>query len=317
MKYTVVTYLAGIPAKNKNLEKPLILKNFATGVRKAGDTVIEHTHPSYIPSDVGVLQGWTHEDGKQAPHLILRKSVIDGQRLSNKRVITADSSLFLYKNKNNPHHYLRYSYDGVFPNTGDYCDKIVDSDRWRKISKNIGIELREMRSTGTHILLCLQRNGGWSMKGFDVQDWALTTVETLRSKTDRPIKIRSHPGDAKAQIYLDPKNSQYKLKHLKNITISNDGRDFSEDLKNAWAVVVHNSSPAVAAAIEGYPIFLTDPLHSQAAEVADHNLDNIETPNLNYDRQKWVERISMFHWNFEELINGSAWNHMRQYARFQ
>lgn len=317
MKYTVVTYLAGIPAKNKNPEKPLILRYFADGVRKFGDAVVEHTQLSYIPSDIGVLQGWTHEDGKQAPHLVLRKSVIDGQRLSNKRVVTADSSLFLYKNKNNPHHYLRYSYDGVFPNTGDYCDKVVDPARWQKISKNIGIDLKPMRTTGNHILLCLQRNGGWSMKGFDVQDWALRTVEKIRINTDRPIIIRSHPGDAKAQIYLDPNNSQYRLKHLKNVAISNSGRDFSEDLRNAWAVVVHNSSPAVAAAIEGYPIFLTDPIHSQAAEVANLHLEDIENPNLNYDRQKWIERLSMFHWNFEELSNGTAWAHLRQYARLQ
>ena len=312
-KINVILYSGGIPAKNKNLEKPLILKNFAEGIRKSGDLALEHPNLNYIPSDVAVIQGWTHEEGKHAPHLTLRQTVIEGQRRISKKVITADSNLFLYKNKTNPHHYLRYSYNGIFPTTGIYCDDAPDPERWKKISGTIGLDLKSMRNIGNHILLCLQRNGGWSMKGFDVQDWAIKTVEKIRQKTDRPIVIRSHPGDAKAQLYLDPLNPQYKLRHLKNIVISKDGRDLITDLQNAWAVVVHNSSPAVAAGIEGYPVFLTDPDHSQAREIANLNLDDIETPKLDFDRQRWAERLSMFHWNFEELKSGECWAHMRQY----
>ena len=312
-KINVITYLSCIPAKNKNLEKPLILKNFADGVRRIGDLALEHEVLTYIPSDVAVIQGWTHEDGKHAPHLTLRKNVIEGQKKIGKRVITADSNLFLYKDKSNPHHYLRYSYDGIFPNTGNYCDKNIDPSRWIKLSSTIGLTLKDAQANGNHILLCLQRNGGWSMKGFDVQDWAINTVNNIRQYSDRPIVIRSHPGDAKAQIYLDPNNPQYKLRHLKNITISKDGRDLLQDMNNAWAVVVHNSSPAVAAGIEGVPIFLTDPDHSQAAEISNTDLSMIETPNLNFERKRWVERLSMFHWNFNELKSGECWAHMKDY----
>ena len=312
-RINVVLYLAGIPAKNKNPEKPQILRNFAEGVRRIGDMALEHELLSYVPSDVGVIQGWTHEDGKTAPHLTLRQLVIQNQRSINKKILTADSNLFLYKDKSNAHHYLRYSYNGIFPNTGIYCDNIINPDRWKKISSTTGMSLKSIRDNGKHILLCLQRNGGWSMNGFDVQDWAINTVNTIRQFSDRPIIIRSHPGDAKAQIYLDPLNPQYKLKHLKNIIISKDGKDLIHDLNNAWAVVVHNSSPAVAAGIEGYPIFLTDPDRSQAAEIANTDLKLIETPNTEFDRQRWVERLSMFHWNFEELKSGECWSHMRNY----
>jgi hypothetical protein len=69
----------------------------------------------------------------------------------------------------------------------------------------------------------------------------------------------------------------------------------------------------VAAGIEGYPIFLTDPDRSQAAEIANTDLKLIETPNTEFDRQRWVERLSMFHWNFEELKSGECWSHMRNY----
>ena len=85
-----------------------------------------------------------------------------------------------------------------------------------------------------------------------------------------------------------------------------------EDLNNCWAVVNHNSSPVVGAAIEGYPIFVTDPVRSQCRDIANTNLAAIETPDMP-DRQAWIERISMFHWNFQEISNGACWKHMRQY----
>jgi hypothetical protein len=100
---------------------------------------------------------------------------------------------------------------------------------------------------------------------------------------------------------------------MKNITLSPAGTTLIDDLKNCWAVVNHNSSPTVGAAIEGYPIFVTDPNRSQCAEIANLNLSDIENPKL-FDRQNWIERISMFHWNFDETKNGECWNHMRKYV---
>jgi hypothetical protein len=53
----------------------------------------------------------------------------------------------------NPLHYLRYSFNGVFPNTGMYCDTTIDPSRWQKISKNLNLSLKEYRTSGDHILL--------------------------------------------------------------------------------------------------------------------------------------------------------------------
>jgi hypothetical protein len=35
------------------------------------------------------------------------------------------------------------------------------------------------------------------------------------------------------------------------------------------------------------------------------------------DRQAWVERLSMCHWNFDELRSGEAWNFFKQYINKQ
>lgn len=300
----VVSYFSSIPAGNKSLEKIGILKFFSEGIKKSSDELIEH-HGKYLPSDVAFIQGWVHENSGDTPHLKLRKEVIKNQLNRNKFVITADSNLFLYSvgKENLPHHYLRYSMNDVFPNTGIYFDKEIDPNRWKKISVDHNISLKDYRTNGEHILICLQRNGGWSMGSLNVMAWLNGVIKMIRRNSDRKIIVRPHPGDKKVPQYL-------KIQ-MPNVFISTQ-KNLIDDLKNCWAVIAHNSSPTVAAAIEGYPIFVTDPKKSQSSEIANLDLNNIENPIL-FDRQSWIERISMFHWNFEELRNGSAWSHMRTY----
>ena len=312
-KYTAVAYFSGIPPNNTNKEKPLILANFCQGVIASGDTAISHKGMEAIPCDVALIQGFVHEHGKDAPHLKLRKAALDLQKKNNNRSLIVDSNLFLYANKENPLHYLRYSFDGVFPTTGFYFDTDIDPSRWLKISKNLNLNLKDYRSQGNHILICLQRNGGWSMAGLDVQDWAIQTINTLRQHTDRPIVIRAHPGDKNSREYLDPKSPKCKIKFSKAVRLSTN-TNLVDDLFNCWAAVNYNSSPVVGAAIEGVPIFVVDPAKSQCAEIANLDLTQIENPTL-HDRQRWVERLSMFHWNFDELKSGECWQHMRKFIK--
>ena len=301
---TAVAYYAGIPPNNSNPEKPLILDNFLKGVNASGDIGIAHRELSTRDCDVAFIQGFVHEHGKSAPHLQLRRNAVEKQQKNNKRSLIVDSNLFLYADPGNTKSYLRYSFDGIFPTTGFYFDKEIDPDRWKKISNNLGISLKPYRKQGNHILICCQRNGGWSMKGTPVQEWLNETINKVKSFSDRPIVVRPHPGDKKWRNYL-------RINH-KNVTLSTN--HIIQDLQNAWATVLHNSSPAVASAIEGVPVFLTDsqPEFSQAAEVANTNLKRLEDPKM-FDRQAWIEKLSMCHWNFEELRSGEAWQFFRKF----
>jgi hypothetical protein len=307
---TITTYHKSVP-NAKNQEKIDLLKYFSQGVSAAGDRSIDNQSYNYIPSDVGVIQGWINLGTKSGTHLTLRNNVVNGQLSSNNHVVVVDSNLFLYANTTNPLHYLRYSFNGVFPNTGIYCDTTINPSRWQKISKNLNLSLKDYRISGDHILLCLQRNGGWSMGSYDVQDWAIQTINTLRQHTDRPIVIRAHPGDKASREYLDPRNPKCRIKFSKAVRLSTNV-NLVDDLKNCWAAVNYNSSPVVGAAMEGIPIFVMDIARSQCAEIANTDLSQIENPQLP-DRQQWVERLSMFHWNFDELKSGECWNHMRQF----
>jgi len=296
---TVAIYHKSVPPGNKNLEKPLILTNFAQGVRRSGDQAIDVHDSQYRPADVGVIQGWTHEVPIKT-HLKLRQDAIQLHQYT----IAVDSNLFLYKDKTNPGNYLRYSFNGVFPTTGVYCDDHVDPTRWQQIQQDLKLTVKDYRTNGNHVLLCLQRNGGWSMAGLDVVTWAKNIIRSLKQHSNRPIVIRAHPGDKKSVDYLA------QLQSIPGVKISSAGRSMEQDLVNCWAVINYNSSSAVGAAIEGYPVFVTDPARSQCRDIANTDLSMIETPVL-HNRQPWLERISMFHWNFEELASGACWQHMR------
>ena len=299
-----VAYYGGIPPHNNNLEKPMILDNFLTGVRNSGDTAVAQTAMQVVPNaDVALIQGFVHEHGKTAPHLVLRRNAVEQQVNNGKKALIVDSNLFLAYDSGNVNRYLRYSFNGVFPTTGFYFDTDVDPNRWTKISSKLGIQMKPWRTSGNHILVCLQRNGGWSMRGYNSVQWANDTIATLREITDRPIIVRGHPGDKKTRYF--PQHKDLFLSSNPSIL---------QDLQGAWATVLYNSSPSVVSAIEGVPVFLTDPQpeHSQSHEVSNTKIKRINDPKL-FDREDWVQKLAMCHWNFEELASGEAWRHFRRY----
>jgi hypothetical protein len=305
----VVSYLSVVPIKNNNKEKTDVLHKYAAGVLKAGDNGETYTGFNLQNCDVAVIQGWQHEKGKTASHLRLRQQIIDHQLARKKYVCVADSNLFLYStNDNSPHHYLRYSFNGVFPNSGIYCDTVVDPNRWSQISKDLNIKLEKEKTNGKNILVCLQRSGGWSMGSYDVVSWTRDVVAKIRKHTDRPIIVRTHPGDKSVTNYIR------ELKSIRSIKVSDPTNSLFDDLNKAWCVVHHNSSSIVGPLILGYPAFITDPEKSQCQEVAHTDFSQIENPRL-FDRESWVKRISMFHWKFSELEDGTCWKHMKNYCQ--
>lgn len=303
---TINVYFAGIPAKNSNMEKIQVLKSFAAGTKKDPNAVVQEiVDMKYSKSDVAVIQGWVHEQSQSAPHLNFRKTIIDNQRIVEKKVIAIDSNLFLYRDPGNTKTYLRFSFDGIFPTTGEYFDSIVDKSHWQEIKSEIGFDLKPWRASGDHILICLQRNGGWSMQGLNVMDWCLKTISEIKKYSNRPIIVRAHPGDKNAKNYLKLNVPDVKISTNQNIL---------DDFKNAWSTVTYNSSPGVASAIEGIPVFVTDPApeNSQSLKVCNTSLKDIENPIMP-ERQDWIERIAMSHWNFKDLESGKAWNHIKKF----
>ena len=308
MTITVASYLMGIPPGNTNTEKPKIIVNFIEGVWAAGDKgqiVCDYTP---ISTDVAVVQGFVHPGSKNMPHLKLRKEVFEKQQRDSKRSIIVDSNLFLYADKGNSNKFLRYSYDGIFPSTGEYCNADPDPARWNLISSRLGVKLKPINKTGKDILICCQRDGGWSMGNQPLMPWIVRTVQQIRKQSDRTIIIRFHPGDKNV---LNHKRMLARYR-LPNVIVSH-AENLLQDFATAHCVINFNSSPAVAAAIEGVPTIVLDPKNSQAADVSHHSLDDIE--NLKeFDRELWIHKMAQMHWTLDELKDGTAWKHLRKWA---
>lgn len=307
--FKVNAYLKAIPPGNKNPEKPQLLYNFIQGVVAQGDKGQIIDSFSYERGDVGVLQGYVHPQSKTVPHLNLRRTVLETQKSIGGRTIIADSNLFLAYDPNNKATYLRYSYDGIFPTTGEYCDDKIVPERWGKLRDKLGLQIKPWKTTGEHILITCQRDGGWSMDGLEILHWLHPLLQQIKRFTDRKVLVRFHPGDKKIQKHI------MKLRAIGHkVDISSPTTSLISDLQRAHAVVSYNSSPAVVAAVEGVPIFVLDPKRSQARDVANTDLRNLEKPNYEFDREAWLRRLSMCHWTLDELKTGECWKHMREYA---
>ena len=307
--FKVHAYMNAIPPGNKNPEKPKLLQYFIEGVQKAGDKGIIINSNTYEPSDVGVLQGFVHPQSKHVPHLNLRRAVLDGQKEIGRRTIIADSNLFLAYDPGNTKTYLRYSYDGIFPNTGEYCDSKIYPQRWANLRDDLNLSIKPYKKHGDYILVTCQRDMGWSMDGLSVINWLHVLLQDLRRFTDRKILVRFHPGDKKMSKHIQQLRA---IGH--KVDISSPTSSLLKDLHDAYAVISYNSSPAVISAIEGVPIFVLDSTRSQSAEVANRHIKNIENPSYDFDRETWLRRLAMMHWRLDELRSGECWKHMRKWA---
>lgn len=297
----VAVYLAAVPRKAKNQFKRDLLTEFAYGCKKTGDEVTVVDEMSTVDADIAVLQGWIGM--KQAPHLELRQQVIQQQRQRGRHTLVIDSNLFGFLEPLDFNRYLRYSLDGIFPTTGYYFDKDPDPTRWQSIKRSYQFEERDWKTGGKHILICLQREGGWSMDGLCPYDWLADIIPKIRSATDRSIVIRGHPGSMKTISGVK--------KRWPDIAIS-DIADIRGDFKHAWATITYNSSPGVASLLWGVPAWITDPTpsRSQAYPWAATDLSTVDNPQRP-DRSKFYQRLAQCHFSMQELHDGSAWNFMR------
>jgi len=305
----VNAYMQAIPPGNKNPEKPRLLEYFISGVQKYGDkgSIINSFH--FEPAHVGVLQGYVHPQSKHVPHLNLRRNVLTGQKEVGGRTIIADSNLFLAYDPGNTKTYLRYSYDGIFPTTGEYCDANKDPARWEKLRDDLGIQMKPWKRQGDYILITCQRDGGWSMDGTALINWLHPVINHIKKYTNKPIQVRFHPGDKKNAKHMQ---QLHAIGH--KVAYSSTSSSLQKDLHDAHAIVSYNSSPAIVAAIEGVPCYVLDPARSQAREVSHTNLQDLDTPR-EFDRVPWLQRLAMFHWRLDELKDGTCWAHMRKWAK--
>jgi hypothetical protein len=308
----IKSYLSSLPAHINGEEKINALTYFAEGATKCGDIGSTTRSQVYEPCDVGAIIGNAFDANPskvRLSHYKVRKMVMETQPKLGKYWLSIDSNVFIYKDRLNPHRYLRYSFNGVFPATGIYCNDNPGEENWNNIKQDYNIDLKPWRNNGSHILITLQRPMGWSMRGYNLMKWLEETFAKIRQHSDRPIVIRWHPGDWKSFPNYAPLLKKY------NAVVSPQERHITEDLVNCWALICHNSTPSAVAPIEGIPAFITDsPIYSQGGDVANTDFSRLENPIL-ADREQWIKKLAQCHWSFADLRSGRCWAHMRQWIK--
>ena len=308
----IAVYISGVPPKVKpgNEFKRNILTWFGEGAKICGDDVYLVTdYNTVLNVDVAVIQGWTNKTNYG--HLKVRHNAIHGQLTKNRHVVILDANLFGFLSLNDFNKYLRYSLNGIFPTDAWYFNKDMDLARWGKIKKACRFEEVPWKTDGDHILICLQRNGGWSMHMKPVTEWLHETITKLRMYTDRKIIVRGHPGDVKE---LTKVNSRWLQTNWTNIEIRDpNDKTLRQELMNVWATITYNSSPGVASVLCGVPVFVTDPIpqKSQTFPLCNTRLEEIENPMIG-DREEFYHRLAQCHWNCNEVKSGEAWAFMRE-----
>jgi hypothetical protein len=148
---------------------------------------------------------------------------------------------------------------------------VGEEDRWSRL----GIELKPWRTSGKHVLVLCQR--GIGEPGIaQPREWERNIVGRLKKYTDRPIRVRTHPGMHRPP--LEP------------------------DLENCWACVTWASGAAIKALAAGVPVFheLNDWIGASAAR---HGIKGIETPFLG-DRLPMFRRLAWAQWDLAEIATG-------------
>lgn len=140
---------------------------------------------------------------------------------------------------------------------------------------DLTVNLHDWRTSGEHILVLPQR--GIGPPGVKMPTgWPSDIMRRLPKKTDRPIRMRPHPG--KERPPLEP------------------------DFQNCWAAVTWGSGAAMHAIVAGVPVF-----HEMekwiGAPAAVFGIDNLEAPFLG-DRLPMLRRLAWHQWSTNEIQSG-------------
>lgn len=154
--------------------------------------------------------------------------------------------------------------------------EVGDEDRWAKLD----IGLRRWRRRGDHVLVLPQRGIGPPGVGMP-RDWPVHIRRRIERVTDRPVRIRPHPG--KLRPPLEP------------------------DLENAWAVVTWGSGAAVKSLVAGIPVFF-ELEHWVCRDAGVFGISDVEAPFLG-DRLPALRKLAWAQWSVAEIAAGEpfAW----------
>lgn len=239
--------------------------------------------------------------------LEFRRKLID-QFEPQKKIFYFDSNVLVSYEKTKHHvndSFVRIAYGNVYPDKTNYFNGNPKPDRWNVMKERLGIKVKDYDvKSGDKIYICCNRgSGGYSAFGKNAADWSMETVECLRQFTKRPIAIRLHSGQGYPTFTDDVARLYEFVKGKTDITIHSPNGDYPnllEEIKNSYAVVNYTSTSGSPAILEGKPLFVTHKSSYLAPMNAGH-LSDIEKPNLDLDRDRFLWGLGESHWTLHDI----------------
>jgi len=306
MTIDAVVYVSSVANFRKHPRKSECLESFAAGVKQSGGNVVVEYDYNYTPARMAVILGWatTNTGGR---NIALRKQIIAEQQRRKFHTMCIDASCWKYLDDHST--YLRYSLGGPFYDRAEYANHNSDNAKWTEISTRLNIKLNHepvVRPDG-HILICMQRDGGFAMKTLDPIHWLGVKIKRIRAHSNRHIVIRPHPGAYKLEDFA-------KFQSLANVTVVDPAQSsLLDNLQNAHAAVFFNSSASVAAVMANVPIFADDE-SCVSWDVANKDIRKIESPHV-FDRSQWINDLAAAHWSDEDAQRGRIWQKFLPYLK--
>lgn len=264
------------------------LRAAIVGLKAVGVKPIVKLEEKYEPVHLAVMFGLYK---KKAVSSIPRGEIYKLHQQPGRRALTLEQGYF------NRKVFRAVGYDSI-GGLADFNNDGSPPDRYQRLKK-MGWGLRDWQETGSNILMCGQVPWDTTVQHIDYQKWVNETARTIRLYTDRQIVWRPHPLHPKAVQQPD------------GTKLADTKRPIQEDLKEAWATVVFNSTSSVESVVWGVPTFICDlRTMSVCMPVANTALQDIENPTR-HDRTQWAYNMAYAQWSEEEIKAGFPLTHLR------
>jgi len=303
MTIDCMVYISSVANPKKHPRKIACLESFAQGVQHTGHGVkLEHSY-KYTPSRLAVILGWATTNTGGA-NISLRRQIIQQQKSLGFHTMCVDASCFKYVDDNST--YLRYSLGGPFYDRSEYANNNSNNAKWIEISQRLGVSMEpDKNNIDGHILICMQRDGGFAMKTLNPLVWLDNKMQEIRRISDRPIHVRPHPS---AYNLIDFK----KFSETRGVQIIDPRQSkLTDNIVGSHSVVLFNSSASVAATCHGVPVFADDS-SCVAWPVANKNIVDIKSP-VQFERKQWMYDLATAHWSDDDGRTGRIWQKFLPY----
>lgn len=296
----------------RDFQEQQILMKFTEGIErysneKGLDYEVEYDLDEvYVPCDVALMMGsWK---AREKGHHVVRSSVA-----FNSKVFVCIETPLLNRKVQEENTYYRIGVNGFLNNQGFFTDpsKTYDPSRLQKI----GASWRgwDYSETG-HIVLLLQLPADASLRGANIYSWAKSTVESIRTQTDKKIVIRPHPlaplrtGEEFYDFFFDLHKNK-----IKNIEfVDPKETTLQKTLDGAYCSVSYTSGSAIDSVLFGIPTIACDP-GNFTFEISSHYPDEINSIKIPSDDEikKWLLNLAYSQWSIAEMREGIAWSHLQ------